>query len=68
MNLQDEVAQLFEEMRDGVYRYVLSLGLPPPQAQETTQEVFLRLYSALKRTSPSRTAVPGWCASPTTWP
>lgn len=49
MNLQDEVAQLFEEMRDGVYRYVLSLGLPPAQAQETTQEAFLRLYAALKR-------------------
>ena len=49
MNLQDEVAQLFEEMRDGVYRYVLSLGVPPAQAQETTQEVFLRLYASLKR-------------------
>ena len=49
MNLQDEVAQLFEEMRDGVYRYVLSLGVPPAQAQEITQEVFLRLYAVLKR-------------------
>ena len=49
MSLQDEVAQLFEEMREGVYRYVLSLGLYPPQAQEATQEVFLRLYAALKR-------------------
>ena len=26
VNLQDEVTQLFEEMRDGVHRYVLSLG------------------------------------------
>jgi len=49
VSLQDEVAQLFEEMREGVYRYVLSLGLYPPQAQEATQEVFLRLYTALKR-------------------
>ena len=49
VSLQDEVAQLFEEMREGVYRYVLSLGLYPPQAQEATQEVFLRLYAALKR-------------------
>ena len=49
MSLQDEVAQLFQEMREGVYRYVLSLGLYPPQAQEATQEVFLRLYAALKR-------------------
>jgi len=52
VNLQDEVAQLFEEMRVGVFRYVLSLGLHPPQAQEATQEVFLRLYTALKRSEP----------------
>jgi RNA polymerase sigma-70 factor (ECF subfamily) len=52
VTLQDEVAQLFEEMREGVYRYVMSLGLHPPQAQEATQEVFLRLYSALKRNEP----------------
>jgi len=52
LNLQDEVAQLFEEMREGVFRYVLSLGLHPPQAQEATQEVFLRLYVALKRDEP----------------
>lgn len=50
--LRDEVAQLFEEMRDGVFRYVLSLGLHPPQAQEATQEVFLRLYAALRRAEP----------------
>ena len=54
VSLQDEVAQLFEEMREGVYRYVLSLGLHPPQAQEATQEVFLRLYAALKREEPIR--------------
>jgi len=52
VSLQDEVAQLFLEMREGVYRYVLSLGLYPPQAQEATQEVFLRLYAALKRDEP----------------
>ena len=51
-NLQDEVAQLFEQMREGVFRYVMSLGLHPPQAQEATQEVFLRLYTALKRSEP----------------
>jgi len=30
-----------------VYRYLLTLGLHSPQAQEATQEVFLRLYVAL---------------------
>jgi RNA polymerase sigma-70 factor (ECF subfamily) len=52
VSLQDEVAELFEEMREGVYRYVLSLGLFPPQAQEATQEAFLRLYAALKHDEP----------------
>ena len=47
--LQDQVAQLFLEAREDVYRYLLSLGLYPPQAQEGAQEVFLRLYAALKK-------------------
>src|SRR5262245_59865520 len=47
--LQDQVARLFEEARDDVYRYLLSLGLYPPQAQEGAQEVFLRLYATLKK-------------------
>jgi len=48
VSLQDQVAQVFEETRDDVYRYLLTLGLHPPQAQEATQEVFLRLYVTLK--------------------
>jgi RNA polymerase sigma-70 factor (ECF subfamily) len=47
--LQNRVAQLFEESRQDVYRYLLTLGLHPPAAQEAVQEVFLRLYSALKK-------------------
>ncbi len=47
--MQERVAALFEELRDDVYRYLLTLGLHPPQAQETTQEVFLRLYVTLRR-------------------
>jgi RNA polymerase sigma-70 factor (ECF subfamily) len=47
--LQELVAQLFLEARDDVYRYLLSLGLYPPQAQEGAQEVFLRLYATLKK-------------------
>jgi len=46
--LQDQVAQLFLDLREDVYRYLLTLGLYPAQAQEATQEVFLRLYSTLK--------------------
>ena len=47
--LEDQVAELFEELRGDVYRYLLSLGLYPPQAQEAAQEVFLRLYVTLRR-------------------
>jgi RNA polymerase sigma-70 factor (ECF subfamily) len=49
LTLQDQVAQLFEEARDDVYRYLLGLGLYPPQAQEAAQDVFLRLYTTLKK-------------------
>ena len=47
--LQDRVTKLFEESREDVYRYLLMLGLQPPRAQEAVQEVFLRLYQALKK-------------------
>jgi len=47
--LRDEVGKLFEEARDDVYRYLLTLGLHPPRAQEAVQEVFLRLYAALRK-------------------
>src|ERR1043166_8714841 len=48
-SLQDRVGRLFEEARDDVYRYLLTLGLHPPRAQEAVQEVFLRLYTSLKK-------------------
>jgi len=47
--LQQQVSRLFEEAREDVYRYLLTLGLHPPRAQEATQEVFLRLYSTLRK-------------------
>lgn len=47
--LQEEVAQLFEESRSEVYRYMLAVGLYPQQAQEAVQEAYLRLYAALRR-------------------
>jgi RNA polymerase sigma-70 factor (ECF subfamily) len=47
--LQVQVTQLFEESREDLYRYLLTLGLTPPRAQEAVQEVFLRLYAALKK-------------------
>src|SRR5215813_7273610 len=47
--LQEQVSRLFEESRDDVFRYLLTLGLTPPRAQEAVQEVFLRLYATLKK-------------------
>jgi RNA polymerase sigma-70 factor (ECF subfamily) len=47
--LQEQVARLFEESRDDVYRYLLTLGLYPPRAQEAVQEVFLRLYATMRK-------------------
>jgi RNA polymerase sigma-70 factor (ECF subfamily) len=49
MTLHDEVERLFVEARDDVYRYLLTLGLHPPQAQDATQDVFLSLYVALRK-------------------
>jgi RNA polymerase sigma-70 factor (ECF subfamily) len=46
---EEQVTRAFEAYRDEVYRYLLTVGLPPPQAQEATQEAFLRLYLALER-------------------
>ena len=47
--IREEVAQLFQEAREDVYRYLLTFGLYPPQAQEAAQEVFLRLYTTLRK-------------------
>jgi RNA polymerase sigma-70 factor, ECF subfamily len=46
---EQEVTRLYEEARGDVYRYLLTLGLAPPQAQEATQEVFLRLFTTLQK-------------------
>jgi len=47
--LHDQVSRAFLDWRDDVYRYLLTLGLSPPEAQDATQEVFFRLYVALRK-------------------
>ena len=47
--LRERVGELYEESRDDVYRYLLTLGLYPATAQEAAQEVFLRLYEVLRK-------------------
>ena len=47
--LRERVGELYEESREDVYRYLLTLGVYPPAAQDAAQEVFLRLYEALRK-------------------
>jgi RNA polymerase sigma-70 factor (ECF subfamily) len=47
--LDETVSRAYVEWRDDVYRYLLLLGLYPPQAQEAVQDVFLRLYTTLRK-------------------
>lgn len=57
--LEDEVTELFERWRPGLLRYLLAVGLAPPDAEEVVQEVFLSLYAHLQKGKP-RTNLPGW--------
>ena len=47
--LEATVSQAYLEWREDVYRYLVLLGLHPPQAQEAAQDVFLRLYATLRK-------------------
>ncbi len=46
-SLEERVAQLYDELRPPLHRYLLSLGLAPEEVEEITQETFLRLYRHL---------------------
>jgi RNA polymerase sigma-70 factor (ECF subfamily) len=46
--VDEQVLQAYEECRDDVYYYGLTLGLGPAQAQDVAQEVFLKLYVQLR--------------------
>jgi len=46
---RERVTALFEEARADVYAYLLTLRLGEAEAQEVTQEVFLRLYTVMRR-------------------
>ena len=43
---REAVAALYSSTREGVVRYLITVGLDPATAEETTQEAFLRLYKA----------------------
>jgi len=48
MTLHETVEKLFAERRGEVYVYLVSLGTRPQEAQEMTQESFLRYFVALR--------------------
>ncbi len=57
--LEAEVTRLFDELRAPVLRYLMSLGLSPPDGDEIVQEVFLALFQHLRR-GKSRANLRGW--------
>ncbi len=48
-SLDAEVEQIYRETRGAVCAYLLYLGVSEDRAQEVTQEVFLRLFQALRK-------------------
>lgn len=47
--LEEAIEKIFTRLRDPVYRYLLVLLGSPEEAEDLTQEVFLRLYGDLER-------------------
>jgi RNA polymerase sigma-70 factor (ECF subfamily) len=45
--VEEQITELFENQRDRIYRYLVTLIAEPGAAEEITQEVFLRLYEQL---------------------
>jgi RNA polymerase sigma-70 factor (ECF subfamily) len=50
--LEDEVVALFDQLRAPVFRYLLSLRIAIPDAEEIIQEVFLSLFRHLRQNKP----------------
>jgi RNA polymerase sigma-70 factor (ECF subfamily) len=44
LKLEERITQLYVELRQPVYRYLLCLSVSPAEADEIVQEAFLRLY------------------------
>ena len=58
-DLQAEVLGLFDELRDRLLRYAMSLGLSAHDGEDVLQEVFLALFHHLQM-GRSRENLPGW--------
>jgi RNA polymerase sigma-70 factor (ECF subfamily) len=49
LSLQARVVSLYEDHRDGIYRFLVGHGLNPSEAQETAQDVFVDLFQAMNK-------------------
>jgi RNA polymerase sigma-70 factor, ECF subfamily len=56
---EQQVIDLFDELRPRLLRYLLGFGLPAQDAEEVIQEVFLALFQHLQR-GKSRQNLRGW--------
>lgn len=59
VTLEEEVTDLFEQLRNPLFRYLLSLGLSTQDGEEVIQEAFLALFQHLKNGKP-RDNLRGW--------
>jgi RNA polymerase sigma-70 factor, ECF subfamily len=57
--IEGEVIELFDQLRDGLLRYVMSFGLDVYDGEDVIQEVFLSLFRHL-RLGRSRANLRGW--------
>ncbi len=47
--IEADLEQAYRETRGAICSYLLCLGVPAAQAQEVTQEVYLRLYQTMRK-------------------
>ena len=59
LGIEREVIDLFDQLRDPLFRYVLSFGLQAVDAEDLIQEIFLALFKHLQ-SGRSRANLRGW--------
>ena len=56
---EQQVIQLFDELRSPLMRYLLAIGIPTQDGEEVIQETFLALFEHLRRGRPGQN-LRGW--------
>ena len=60
LSAEEQVIELFDEMRLPLLRHLMWLNLSAEQAEDVVQESFLRLFQHLSRADSSRQNLRGW--------